>query len=112
MLLRDASRSSLNGQPGLLLNDDCTGSNPTVADQVADLTFTTSHLRNFLSMARSNIARSSPAVAVKPKSDGPHLLRLQRALRTNHPARVPRRRTLAAGSNSECPITFSSSGHY
>jgi hypothetical protein len=80
----------LNGAASLPLDDDCSGPNPTTADEVADPNLddvTAAQLA--VDREVKHGAVSDPSLAVKPEADGPDLLRFERALRAELPTCVP-----------------------
>src|SRR5215213_7716748 len=82
----------LNGAPGLPLDDDRLGANPTTADEVADSDLddvTAAELAVDREIKHRSVAE--PPFAIEPEPDRPHLLRFQCALCAELPTCVPRR---------------------
>ena len=90
-----------------LLNYDGSRANLAAADKIADLDLddvAPAQLAVDREIEHRVIAK--PALPIKPKPDGPDLLKLQCPFGSEPSARVPRSPLLATGSYCECPIAL------
>ncbi len=98
---------------GLLLNYNCARTNPAAANEVADFHFDDVAATQFtVNCQIEHGSITCPPLAIMPEADRPNLLRLQSSLASDYPPSIPRRRSLAPASYSECPVISSFANHW